>query len=187
MAHQLQILLHSLWSLPLPRRDDTTHVALKFMDSAERRVRETIYGREYTIRAELSKPNATHGLKVKNCFAFSKKNTTLKLIDDRGCALDGNIMSRFVANSDGSSATATIKSMFKFPEGSEVHIQCDVVPCSVPGCAALETCSAPSSAGFKGRSLAANDENMFLAATTVFVLDPADAPRESLTPLESRD
>lgn len=149
------------------------------MDTAARRVRETIYGREYTIKAELSKPNATNGLKVKNCFAFSKKNTTLRLVDDRGCAMDGNIMSRFVANSDGTSATATIKSMFKFPEGSEVHIQCDVVPCSVPNCAAMETCTgASSNAGFKGRSLASNDENMFLAATTVFVLDPADAPCE---------
>lgn len=160
----------------LPHRDDTTHVALKFMDTAERRVRETIYGREYTIRAELTKPNATNGLKVKNCFAFSKKNTTLKLIDERGCSLDGNIITRFKTNSDGVSATAMLKSMFKFPEGSEVHLQCDIVPCGVPGCAEMEACT--SSAGLKGRSLVASDESVFLAATTVFVLDPADAPCE---------
>lgn len=91
------------------------------MDSAERRVRETIYGREYTIKAELTKPNSTtKGLKVKNCFAFSKKNATLKLIDDRGCSMDGNIIGRFMTNSDGVSATAMLKSMFKFPDGSEV-------------------------------------------------------------------
>lgn len=151
-------------------------MALKFLDTAERRVRETIYGREYTIRAELSKPNSTNGMKVKNCFAFSKKNATLKLIDDRGCSLDANIITRFKTNSDGVSATAMLKSMFKFPEGSEVHIQCDIVPCSVPGCAEMESCSTTA----VGRSLAAtnNDENIFLAATTVFVLDPADAPRK---------
>lgn len=155
-------------------RDDNTHVALKFMDSAGGRVRETVYGREYSIRAELTKPNGTLGLKVKNCFAFSKKNSTLKLIDDRGCTLDANIISRFKENADGVSATAMMRSMFKFPDGSEVHLQCDVVPCMVAGCAAMEPCDGT---GVKGsRALAANDDLMMLAATTVFVLDPADAP-----------
>lgn len=147
------------------------------MDSAERRVRETIYGREYTIKAELTKPNSTtKGLKVKNCFAFSKKNATLQLIDDKGCSVDGNIIGRFKTNSDGVSATAMLKSMFKFPEGSEVHIQCDIVPCYAAGCGEMGLC--PSDVGFIswGRALAQSDEGLFLAATTVFVLDPADAP-----------
>lgn len=175
LSQLVQINSHLItFSLPLstPSRDDTTHVALKFIDSAERRVRETIYGREYTVRAELTKPNSTNGLKVKNCFAFSKKNSTLKLIDERGCSLNNDIITRFKSNSDGVSATAMMKSMFKFPDGSEVHLQCDIVPCTVAGCAEMETCAQ----GFKGRSLASNDENLFLAATTVFVLDPADAP-----------
>lgn len=144
------------------------------MDTAERRVRETIYGREYKLKAELTKPNSTNGLKVKNCFAFSKKNTTLKLIDERGCSLDNNIITRFTANPDGISATAMLKSMFKFPEGSEVHIQCDIVPCAKSGCGEMESCTG----AFKGRSLGASDEYVFLGATTVFVLDPADAPCE---------
>lgn len=51
-----------------------------------------------------------------------------------------------------------------------------MVPCYVPGCGEMETC--PSDVGFQkgGRSLGQSDEGLFLAATTVFVLDPADAP-----------
>lgn len=49
-----------------------------------RRVRETVYGREYTISAELTQPNGTYGIKVKNCFAFNKKNDSYPLINEKG-------------------------------------------------------------------------------------------------------
>ncbi|XP_055699659.1 uncharacterized protein LOC129799623 isoform X2 [Phlebotomus papatasi] len=159
-------------------RDDNTHVALKFMDSSERRVRETVYGREYTIKAELTQPNTTRDIRVRNCFAFSKRNTTIPLIDDRGCPLDNNIITRFRTNSDGTSATAVLKSMFKFPEGSEVHLQCDVVACRAGStCPAEASCTGDAAAYTKsGRALGQTDDGVMLAATTVFVLDPADAP-----------
>lgn len=64
-------------------RDDNSVVVLKFLDN-QRRVRETVYGREYTIKAELTQPNGTHGIKVKNCFAFNRKNASIPLIDNRG-------------------------------------------------------------------------------------------------------
>lgn len=63
--------------------DETSAVQLKFMENS-RRVRETVKGREYTIAAELAQSNGTHGIKVKNCFAFNKKNTTIQLIDSKG-------------------------------------------------------------------------------------------------------
>lgn len=64
-------------------RDENSLVQLKFLEN-DRRVRETVYGREYAIKAELTQSNGTHGIKVKNCFAFNKKNTTIPLIDARG-------------------------------------------------------------------------------------------------------
>lgn len=64
-------------------RDENSVVVLKFLEN-QRRVRETIYGREYQIKAELTQPNGTHGIKVKNCFAFNKKNATLQLINEKG-------------------------------------------------------------------------------------------------------
>lgn len=57
---------------------------MKFIDSKERRVRETVYGREYTITAEVAHPDSSLGLKVKNCFAFNKQNLSIPLIDNRG-------------------------------------------------------------------------------------------------------
>lgn len=37
-------------------RDDNTHVVLKLLEN-DHRVRETVYGREYKVRAEFTKPN----------------------------------------------------------------------------------------------------------------------------------
>ncbi len=66
-------------------RDKDSYVALKFMEN-NRRVRETVYGREYTISAELTQPNGTYGIKVKNCIAFNKKNISYALINEKGLA-----------------------------------------------------------------------------------------------------
>jgi hypothetical protein len=89
---------------------------IKFLEN-DRRVKETVYGRQYTVKAEVTQPNGTYGIKVKNCFAFSKKNTSIPLIDDRGCPVNPDIITKFKSSSDGFSATATLKSMFRFPEG----------------------------------------------------------------------
>lgn len=71
--------------------------------------------------------------------------------------------------------------MFKFPEGSEVHLQCDIVQCN-GGCKDEDICTEIGLAGFVkgGRALGQNEDGMMLAATTVFVLDPAEAPCKRL-------
>ncbi|XP_017077326.1 uncharacterized protein LOC108111994 isoform X2 [Drosophila eugracilis] len=159
-------------------RDDNAHVVLKFLEN-DHRVRETVYGHKYTIRAEFSKPNDTYGLRVGNCFAFDKKNNTQKLTDDSGCPYDSKIISRFVPTADGRAAEAVLTSMFKFPEGSEVHLQCDVIQC-YGRCVEIDDCNDVALAGFgKGtngpRKFGPNEEGSSLAGTTVFVLDPAEA------------
>ncbi|XP_075170263.1 uncharacterized protein LOC142242560 isoform X1 [Haematobia irritans] len=163
-------------------RDDNAHVALKFLQN-DRRIRETVYGREYKIRAEFTKPNGTHGIKVGNCFAFDKKNFNLTLIDERGCPIDKELITRFVPNPEGNYAEATMFSMFKFPEGSEVHLQCDVIQC-YGMCIDDEDCSQVAIAGAAGgytkgsngpRKVHPNEEGSSIAGTTVYVLDPADA------------
>lgn len=81
-------------------------------------------------------------------------------------------------NSDGTQATAVLKSMFKFPEDSEVHIQCDVAQCA-GGCSNDICPGDVLSAGLVGKQPTGDgtEDSTMLAATTVFVLDPADAPR----------
>lgn len=63
-------------------------------------------------------------------------------------------------------------------QGSEVHIQCDVAQC-VGGCYE-EVCPGDvltASAIKNGRPGNKIEDGTMPAATTVFVLDPADAPR----------
>lgn len=62
-----------------------------------------------------------------------------------------------------------------------MHLQCDVVQCS-GGCADDEVCPGDTlvaSTNKGGRALGSKTEDgMLLAATTVFVLDPSEAPRK---------
>lgn len=59
-----------------------------------KKVQQVVYGREYTLRAHISKPDGRYGMRVKRCFSFSDLNSTVELVDDRGCP-DPNIMSQF--------------------------------------------------------------------------------------------
>lgn len=94
------------------------------------------------------------------------------------CPFDPQIISKFQVNSDGTQAMAVLRSMFKFPEDSEVHIQCDVAQC-FGGCYNDVCPGDVLTAGVVGKQPTGNgtEDATMLAATTVFVLDPADAPR----------
>lgn len=61
--------------------------------------------------------------RVKNCFAFNKHNDTVLLTDDRGCPFDEDIVGPFVYDEQKGVANAQIKSMFRFPDSTEVHFQ----------------------------------------------------------------
>ena len=67
-------------------------------------------------------------MRVKRCFSFSDTNNTVQLVDDKGCP-DPKIMSEFVYDRQKGMAEAKIFSMFKFPESSRVHFQCDIIVC----------------------------------------------------------
>ena len=67
-------------------------------------------------------------MRVRRCFSFSDTNNTVQLVDDKGCP-DPKIMSEFVYDRENGMAEAKIFSMFKFPESSRVHFQCDIIVC----------------------------------------------------------
>ena len=67
-------------------------------------------------------------MKVRRCLSFSDTNNTVQLVDDKGCP-DPKIMSEFVYDRQKGMAEAKIFSMFKFPESSRVHFQCDIIVC----------------------------------------------------------
>merc|ERR1712088_1292364 len=93
-----------------------------------KKVEQVVYGREYMLRAHISQYDGSVGMRVRRCFSFSDLNTTVELVDQRGCP-DRSIMSEFQYDSEAGTAEARLFSMFKFPESNRVHFQCDIVIC----------------------------------------------------------
>ncbi|XP_056635441.1 uncharacterized protein LOC130444369 [Diorhabda sublineata] len=152
-------------------RNETSSVSLRLIEN-NRKVTEAVYHRPYTLRTEISRPDGIYGFRVKNCFAFNKPNDTVLLLDDRGCPVDEDtLLGPFAYDIKTGTANAQLKSMFRFPDSSEVHFQCDVSLCK-------DTCPQLICSGDSVKSRALNaDEGVLMAATSVFVVDPADAPR----------
>lgn len=103
-------------------RNETSLVSLRLLDGT-RRISQAVYSRPYTLRAEISRPDGTHGFRVKSCLAFNKQNSSVPLIDDRGCPVNPDVISQFVYDDTKGTADAFLRSMFRFPESSEVHFQ----------------------------------------------------------------
>ncbi|KAF3429634.1 hypothetical protein E2986_09966, partial [Frieseomelitta varia] len=70
-----------------------------------------------------------YGIKVKSCFAFNKRNTSVQLIDDKGCPVKARVMTKFIYDRNTGLADATLFSMFRFPDSPQVHFQCDIAVC----------------------------------------------------------
>ncbi|XP_054275006.1 uncharacterized protein LOC128994455 [Macrosteles quadrilineatus] len=160
-------------------RNETSLVSLKLLADGHR-VQEVYYGRPYTLRADISRPDGTYGIRVKSCFAFSKRNRSIddNLIDDRGCANNKNIISEFKYNEKLGYADATIFSMFRFPESSELHLQCDIAVCkgACPEVNCDDELSPLARAQPKDIYSETPDEGTIMASTTVFVLEPGEEP-----------
>ncbi|KAK9890791.1 hypothetical protein WA026_012134 [Henosepilachna vigintioctopunctata] len=146
-------------------KNETSLVTLKLLDD-NRKVSQAVFSKVYTLKAEISRPDGMHGFRVKNCIVFNKSNTSAPLIDENGCPYDKKIISPFTYHDTKGYATAQIE-MFRFKEGSDVHFQCDIGLCR-------GACPDPSCNGIS-RPLP-TEEGVLVAATSVFVLDPGQAP-----------
>lgn len=103
-------------------RNETSLVSLRLLDG-NRKVTQTVYSRPYTLRAEISRPDGTYGFRVKSCFAFNKQNSSVPLIDEKGCPINPNVIQNFIYDDKKGKADAQLQSMFRFPDSSEVHFQ----------------------------------------------------------------
>jgi len=148
--------------------NETSQVSLRLTEGGKKIV-QAVYGRPYTLKATISKPDGTHGFRVKSCFAFNKSNGSVALIDDRGCPDNPDVIEAFTYDEKSGTAEAKLKSMFKFPESSEVHFQCDVALCK-------GACPQPVCTGVAQARALESEEAILMAATTVFVVDPGEAP-----------
>ncbi|KAK7869654.1 hypothetical protein R5R35_010021 [Gryllus longicercus] len=164
-------------------RNETSVVSLKLLDKG-RKVTEAVYSKPYTLRADLSRPDGTYGIRVKRCFAFNNKNNTVQLIDDRGCPINKDVISPFRYDEKTGSADAILQSMFRLPESNELHFQCDIgvckgrcpeVNCDAPDVERLPSAQARALAKDVYQEASA-EEGVLMASTSVFVLQPGDEP-----------
>ncbi|XP_074101237.1 uncharacterized protein LOC141528861 [Cotesia typhae] len=158
-------------------KNETSLVSLRLLDSG-RRVQEAIYGHNYTLRAEISRPDGMYGIRVKSCFAFNKRNSSVQLIDESGCPVKNHIITKFIYDTNTGIADATLYSMFRFPESPQVNFQCDIAVCR--GSCGISVCEGEDDLGLKGppgnRQSVLGEEGILLAGTSVFVLNPGETP-----------
>ncbi|KAK0177322.1 hypothetical protein PV328_001390 [Microctonus aethiopoides] len=161
-------------------KNETSFVSLRLLDGM-RRVQEATYGHNYTLRAEISRPDGMYGIRVKSCFAFNKRNSTVQLIDDRGCPVKTRVITKFIYDKETGIADAQLYSMFRFSESPQVHFQCDIAICK--GSCSLPICEGDAEFGTKTHSDSTSvgqsvmgEEGVILAGTSVFVLNPGETP-----------
>ncbi|CAH2236108.1 uncharacterized protein LOC120625602 isoform X1 [Pararge aegeria] len=145
-------------------RNETLTVSLRMLNSDGRKVLNAAFGMPYTLRAELSKPDGTHGIRMRNCFAFSMRNHTVDLLDKRGCPLKEQSVA---LKTENGAAELAIASMFKFPNSSQINFQCEIGICK--GSCMATDCKT------EGRIEPADEEGAVTASTGLFVLDPNDS------------
>ncbi|XP_063590911.1 uncharacterized protein LOC134767966 [Penaeus indicus] len=114
-------------------KNETSFVGLQLLDPEHKKTKEAVFDRKYILRADMSRPDTAHSMRVKNCFSFGEPNYTAPLTDDRGCPV-GNLISPFVYNETSGTAEAALR-MFRFPTSNRVHFQCDVLICK-----GMQTC-----------------------------------------------
>ncbi|XP_014257005.1 uncharacterized protein LOC106670864 [Cimex lectularius] len=149
-------------------RNETSLVSLKMLDKEKkRRLQEVFYSHPYVMRAEISRPDGTYGVRVKSCFAFNRKNNSVTLIDDRGCPVNKQVITPFSYNEADGHADAELRSMFQFPDGNQIHFQCDVGVCK-GGCPELNCDDVAT-------TRPGTYDGAVVASTSVFVLQPGDA------------
>ncbi|XP_011691370.1 PREDICTED: uncharacterized protein LOC105452176 [Wasmannia auropunctata] len=107
---------------------------------------------------------------------FNKLNSSVQLIDDKGCPVKVR-MTKFIYDRSTGKADATLLSMFRFADSSEVHFQCDIAVCR--GSCGTPVCEGDKEELIKGGSSTnsqsvSSEEGVLLAGTSVFVLQPGE-------------
>ncbi|KPL97516.1 Zona pellucida-like domain containing protein 1, partial [Sarcoptes scabiei] len=148
-------------------RGGTYRVNLKLFDAKnDQKASRLIHGEPYILRAELQPKDSITTLRIKNCFVFTKSNDNVELIDRSGCPAITNLITEFHYN-DSSTGEAYIPRMFKFPEESKVHFQCDALLCR-------ENCDEPDCDGvLKNREYELDGYSQVSASTSAFIREPS--------------
>ena len=158
-------------------RDEISVVDLKVAPPGQEEFKAPVVveGLEYNIRAEVMDHDPAFGFLVRRCFAFDDSDTSLQLVDDRGCATE-KLMSPFTYDFDAGHADATIYSMFRLPHSNRTYFQCDIVicrgECPQPECDGVEFKTSDLSRDDLVDPFAPAEDDAVTTSTSVFVAQP---------------
>lgn len=156
-------------------RNELYRVSLGFLDSGKK-VHELVVGHQYTLRAGVSGPGGTEGLRVKSCFSFAPNTSEVELIDINGCPKT-TFLSAFKYNETSETADATVSSTFRFPGSNKINVQCDIVVCQSSRCP-VPSCPGSPEPGTKSLPQQIKDGDsavQLMASTAVFVVEPGES------------
>ena len=118
-------------------REEVSVVQLKIVDNYNVKKLAVLEGSQYTMSAQVLNHDTSFGILVKTCIAFDNSDSSVLLIDDRGCRTS-KLLSDFTYDDDAGTAEATLFSMFRIGNSNRTYFQCDVEicrgQCSKPTC-----------------------------------------------------
>jgi len=152
----------------------------------EQRRDAVLEGRPYSLRVEVVEHDPAFGILIKRCFAFDNSDTSVTLVDSRGCRAE-RLISEFVYDDDAGTAEATIFSVFRMPQSNRTYFQCDVEICK--GSCLRPTCDLETQAVLQrtNAELGVQDVDPFdrsdsadtvTTSTSVFVAEPGSPGAE---------
>jgi len=161
-------------------RDERSYIQLKVTDGVSK-VNAVLEGSDqYKLQLQVLNPDPEFGILVKRCFAFDNADTSLQLVNDRGCR-DQRLISEFRYNDASSTAEADIYSMFRLPHSNRTYFQCDVEicrgACEKPVCELTRQTTDSDSDPFQKTEA----DDTVTTSTSVFVAEPGSVSAVGLS------
>jgi len=154
-------------------RKEISVVQLKVTDG-RRKQAAVVEGNTYRLQVKVLNPDPEYGILVKRCFAFNDADSSILLVDDRGCRAQ-KLISDFQYDDSASTAEAEIPRIFKLANTNRTYFQCDVEickgSCERPSCELTRQVIDSSEDPFK-RTQAADTVT---TSTSVFLAPPGSA------------
>jgi len=151
-------------------RGEVSVVTLKVTDGLSKKS-VVLEGAPYTLRVEVLPHDPKYGILAKKCFAFSNSDTSILLVDDRGCRAQ-KLLSEFSYNDSAGTADATLYSMFRMPNSNRTFFSCNVEICS-------GSCPKPSCDNWELQSVdpfsQSQSDATVTTSTSVFVAEPGSS------------
>jgi len=111
-------------------RNEVSVVQLKVSLPSDptRKIDTVLEGKRYKLRAEVLEHDKNFDIRIRKCFAFDETDTSLLLVDERGCSIE-RLISDFTYDLSTGTAEATLYSMFRLPHSNRTYFQCEVTIC----------------------------------------------------------